>query len=50
MNKGVCKAGTQTCNAQGTAFGACPAAEIVLFESTLTPRGAIYRAVARQTL
>lgn len=34
----------------GTKFGLCTAAEMVLFESTLTPQGAIYGAVARQAL
>ena len=31
-------------------FGLCTAAEMVLFESTLTPQGAIYTAVVRQAL
>ena len=34
----------------GTGFGACTAAEVVLFESTLTPQGAIYTVAARQLL
>ena len=34
----------------GTTFGSCTASEIVLFESTLTPQGAIYSAAARQLL
>ena len=31
-------------------FGSCTACEMVLFESRLTPRGAVYRAVVRQAL
>jgi len=31
-------------------FGVCRAAELVLFESVLTPKGAMYSVVARQTL
>jgi len=33
-----------------TKFGSCTAAEMVLYESELTPQGAVYRAVARQPL
>jgi len=33
-----------------TKFGSCAAAEMVLYESKLTPQGAVYRAVARQEL
>ncbi len=33
-----------------TAFGSSVASEMVLFESTLTPQGAVYRAVARVPL
>ncbi len=34
----------------GTVFGTCPAEEMVLFRSTLTPQGAIYDVLTRQTL
>jgi len=34
----------------GTQFGSCTASEMVLFESRLTPGGAVYTALARQTL
>ncbi len=33
-----------------TRFGSCSAAEMVLFESKLTPSGAVYAALARQAL
>ena len=33
-----------------TLFGACPADQMTLFRSTLTPQGAIYDVLARQTL
>ena len=34
----------------GTVFGTCPAEQMVLFRSTLTPQGAIYDVLTRQTL
>lgn len=34
----------------GETFGSCDAAEMVMFESTLTPRGAIYHELIRQKL
>jgi len=34
----------------GAAFGTCSAAEMTLFQSTLTPQGAVYRVVAKQAL
>ena len=34
----------------GTEFGVCTGSKMVLFESRLTPRGAVYTVVAEQTL
>ncbi len=34
----------------GTMFGWCTAAEMVLFESTLTPQGSVYSTVVKQAL
>jgi len=42
--------GTMLAGRPGERFGVCTASEIVLFESALTPRGAVYRVLARRAL
>ncbi len=36
-NVGICKGGTKTCNAQGTAYGACMGEVLPMIENCLTP-------------